>query len=334
MPDDHTACCAPPFPGVAPMPFAEGQEVRQVPFRQPHIGICICTYRRPHLLKRLLDGLCCLETKGLFGYSVVVVDNDELQSARETVADFARNSGIAAAYHVEPRRGIAMARNKVVQHATGDYVAFIDDDEFPARDWLLRLFEACGQYQVDGVLGPVKPHFDRTPPAWLEKSGLLERRVVPTGTRAAWPESRTGNVLLRRSVLDGEKEPFRPDLKIGEDQDFFRRKIAQGRVFIWCAEAEAFEVVPASRWTRRYMIRRALLRGDNAVLRGERDVPTIAKSAAAVPLYLVALPFAQLCGHHCFMTLLVKLCDHAGKLLALIGIHPIKDAYINEEPQP
>jgi hypothetical protein len=31
------------------------------------------------------------------------------------------------------------------------------------------------------------------------------------------------------------------------------------------------------------------------------------------------------------MTILVKLCDHLGKLLALVGIHPIKEAYVSEE---
>ncbi len=39
-------------------------------------------------------------------------------------------------------------------------MAFIDDDERPPDRWLLTLFKAYEKYGVDGVLGPVKPHFD------------------------------------------------------------------------------------------------------------------------------------------------------------------------------
>ena len=38
----------------------------------PHISVCICTYKRPIPLKRLLDSLKQQETGGLFTYSVVV----------------------------------------------------------------------------------------------------------------------------------------------------------------------------------------------------------------------------------------------------------------------
>jgi hypothetical protein len=47
-------------------------------------------------------------------------------------------------------------------------------------------------------------------------------------------------------------------------------------------------------------------------------------------MYTVALPFAFLLGQHRLMTVLVKLCDHAGKLLALVGVHPIKTAYVSD----
>ena len=42
-----------------------------------------------------------------------------------------------------------------------------------------------------------------------------------------------------------------------------------------------------------------------------------------------ALPLALLRGHHRFMTLLVKLCDHMGKLRAFAGIHLVRLGYVN-----
>jgi hypothetical protein len=37
------------------------------------------------------------------------------------------------------------------------------------------------------------------------------------------------------------------------------------------------------------------------------------------------LPFAQLAGHQYFMKLLIKLCDHAGRLLTLAGLNPVNE---------
>jgi glycosyltransferase involved in cell wall biosynthesis len=294
----------------------------------PHICVCICTYKRPEMLKRLLRGVDAQETGGQFTVSVVVADNDPEGSARTTVQALQRELRVPLKYCAEPRRGIARARNKVVSNATGDYLAWIDDDEFPVADWLLKLYTTCRRYGVDGVLGPVRRSFDQEPPAWLKRSRLYDRRVNPTGKQVEWKESRTGNVLIRRDVMGGEPEPFRVEFRAGEDQDFFRRKIAEGRRFVWSSDAAAYEVVPPARWKRMYYVRKALFQGATSNLHG--NIKAVLKSIVAVPLYTLGLPFALLTGQHRFMTLLVKLCDHAGRLLHALHIQPIRDEYVSE----
>src|SRR5256885_668732 len=122
----------------------------------PHISVCICTYKRPMLLQRLLEELGRQRTEQRFTYGVVVADNDRQQSAEPVVRAFATHSAVLVEYCVEPRQNIALTRNKALELAHGEFVAFIDDDEFPTEGWLLTLFKTCNQYGVDGVLGPVK----------------------------------------------------------------------------------------------------------------------------------------------------------------------------------
>jgi hypothetical protein len=183
--------------------------------------------------------------------------------------------------------------------AEGDYLAFIDDDEFPAANWLLLLFTTCREYKADGVLGPVLRHFEQKPPEWLLKSRFFIRPIYPTGLQVAWHDSRTSNVLVRRETVLGTEAPFRPQFRAGEDQDFFRRKIEQGFRFVWSDEAVVYETIPPNRWTRVYQVRRALLQGACEVLQPSCDAKSILKSVIAVPIYavsmLVALPFGQ---HH------------------------------------
>ena len=295
-----------------------------------HISVCICTFKRPHFLKRLLEELKRQETRDEFTYSIVVADNDHSRSAERVVSQFAATSPVPVCYCVEPRQNIARTRNKAIENATGDYIAFIDDDEFPIVRWLLTLFDACHTYNADGVLGSVKPHYDEGTPKWFIRAKFYERETYPTGFVIDWRKGRTGNVLLKRSVFCGEIAPFRPEFRSGEDQDFFYRMIEKGHRFVWCNEAVAHEVLPPTRWKRTYLLRRALLRGAMGTQNTAFGANDVVKSVIAVPAYIVLLPVAAVAGHHRFMKMLVSLCDHLGKLLALVGIRPIKEPYITE----
>ena len=295
-----------------------------------HIAVCICTYKRPRYLKRLLGELAGQDTSGLFTYSIVVADNDHLQSAQAVVAHFTAASPMSITYCVEPRQNIALTRNKAIENATGDFIAFIDDDEFPAKRWLLTLFEACYKYGTDGVLGPVKCHFDERPPNWVIKGKFYERPTYPTGSVIDWTKGRTGNVLLKRQVFDTGELAFSPEFHRAGDQDFFRRMIAKGHVFIWCNEAVAYEVVPPIRWTRTFMLKRALLRGTIGMQHPTTRLRRIAKAIVAVPVYSVALPLALVLGHHRFMNVLVRLFDHLGSLLTFVGIKPVRSQLVTD----
>src|SRR5262245_61444862 len=101
-----------------------------------HISVCVCTYRRPAMLQRLLHSLDGQEIAGRFSFSITVVDNDESGSAQATVRAFGSSSKIPISYLVEPRQSICRARNLAISHSTGNLIAFIDDDEFPEPDWL------------------------------------------------------------------------------------------------------------------------------------------------------------------------------------------------------
>src|SRR5579863_7828374 len=115
--------------------------------KNPHIAICICTYKRPHLLLRCLQEIEKQATDSLFTLSMVVCDNDQSRSAEAAVLQFAKESSVPVTYCAEPQQNIARARNRAIANAKGDWLAFIDDDEFPAERWLVALFQACAQFK-------------------------------------------------------------------------------------------------------------------------------------------------------------------------------------------
>jgi len=288
-----------------------------------HISVCICTYKRPQLLHHLLEKLQHLKTDGLFTYSIVLVDNDANESAQPAFHFFEHKSPVNISYYLEPEQNIALARNKAVKNARGDFVAFVDDDEVPNDEWLVDLFHAQRKFNADGVLGPVKPRFETEPPAWVIKGRLCERESFETGFVMNKPEyTRTGNVLLDKKLFGGIDAPFDPRFGRtgGEDVDFFKNMIRKGKLFVWCNEAFVSESVPPQRMKRSYFLKRALLRG---VANSEKVSFLsfgVLKSMTALGLYTVALPALLLYRHDLFMKYLIKDCDHLGKLLALCGV--------------
>lgn len=298
-------------------------------FKKPHISVCICTFKRPDLLKRLLLKLEEQITEGLFSYSVVVVDNDSLKSARQTVEIQAQKSKISIGYFVEPEQNIALARNKTLENAKGDFLAFIDDDEFPSENWLLKHFSAVNYFQSDGALGPVLPYFKEEPPGWVLRGRIFDRPSHRDGHVLEWENTRTGNALIRKEVFKENSKWFDPAFGSGgEDRDFFRRKIAEGYVFVWCNEARVFETVPPERWKRVILIKRALLRGKMALNAANSKSKSVFYSMVAVVIYTVLLPLFFLRGQHVFMKYLIKNCDHLGKIFAYFGIYWVKETYI------
>lgn len=301
--------------------------------KTPHISVCICTFRRPQLLSRLLEELKGQVTLSRFTFSIVVADNDWTESARVTVATFidqlhfSQLSPSDVTYTVERVPNIALARNAALAHARGDYAAFIDDDEFPSAHWLLNLYDTLERYQVEGVLGPVLPHFDTEPPAWVRKGGFFNRPRHATGFELGWKDCRTGNVLFNRRVLAvlDDDEPFRSQFGTGgEDVDFFERVIAKGCRFVWCDAAIAYEVQEPYRWDVRLMVRRALLRGKNNWKLSDGRWRRLAKSLLALPLYTLSLPIMLLRGYDRYVKTLIRMGDHGGKVLAALNLNPVK----------
>jgi glycosyltransferase involved in cell wall biosynthesis len=268
-------------------------------------------------------------TADLFRYSVVVVDNDRRESARSVTEAAARASSIPIRYYVEPEQNIALARNRSVAQASGEFVAFIDDDEDPIDRWLYELYLTLRRYDVDGVLGPVRPRFESTAPRWAIKSLVFERPSFPSGHQIDWRITGTGNVLVKRCLFDGDREPFGRNFSNGgEDTDFFRRAMAGGRVFVWCDEAVVDEWVPPERTRLSFQLRRALLRGKISLTGPSGSWLGILKSFGAFGAYSLMLPFCLVMGFHVFVRYLIKDCDHLGKLIAACGFDLVGQKYI------
>ena len=290
------------------------------------VAVCVATYRRPALLAQLLDGLSALTfTKvPVPDITVVIVDNDSARSAEPVCLRNRLPWNVR--YAVEPRRGIAQARNRALREAADlEFIAFIDDDEAPAPSWLDELLAAQAQFAADVVCGLVIPSYAPGVPAWIRAGRFFERPVPAAGSA---PETfSTNNVLLRAAVLayvHGFDERF--SFTGGEDTQFFLRVRAAGFSIVSSGAAVVRETVPLSRANLRWMLRRAYQCGNSWVLCESSLDPRLStralrffKASARIGQGSLGVLLSPLGGRVAFTRALRTVCLGAGMLTALFG---------------
>ena len=273
------------------------------------LSICICTYKRPALLRRLLMAIYGQTLTGT-EIEVVVVDNDSERSATAVLAEMASVFGPALNTLNLANPNISLARNAVIKAAKGDWIIMIDDDEVPQPDWLEQLMVVQKQQQADVVFAPVLPEYSEATPAWIRQGAYFDRRRLPTGTIIDHKDARSGNVLVRRSLLDSLSSqqqdgqgPFDPAFGTtgGEDSMLFRQLDNMGAVMVWCDEAPAYEFIPADRATAKWLLQRSyrtgqlFIRTELAMQAGaSRLRAALLLSLRACLQFLLALLFALL----------------------------------------
>ncbi|MEX0939592.1 MAG: glycosyltransferase [Pirellulales bacterium] len=234
-------------------------------FDRPSVAVCAITFRRPEWLEKLLRGIAALRFEHIQPeVRVVIVENEEDGPGRAVCDRLRPEFPFPLEYHVEPRRGIPFARNTAVERAGEvDFIAFIDDDEVPASNWLDELLRVQSAHDSDLVGGPILPIFERTPPDWISRGRFHEHLRYPTGTRT-FPNG-TNNVLIRRERLSSIGTPFDEQCALsgGTDSRLFARLGADGATSVWADEAIVHEWIPMSRCTLRWLARRSFRIGIN-----------------------------------------------------------------------
>ena len=214
----------------------------------PSVTIAICTKDRAKRLTRLLDSLQPVVATSRFrATELLVVDNASVDSAtRDAVAAFA-----GVRYVFEPRAGLDFARNAAVRQATGDLLAFLDDDVVVDRDWLDGLFAAWqGNPEAGGFSGLVLPYrLDTEAQVQFELRGGFGRGFEPRTFHAASAENPLHpvgsgvigagcNMAFDRSLLlclggfDEALDTGAP-LPGGGDLDIFYRVLRSGRAMVY-----------------------------------------------------------------------------------------------------
>lgn len=223
------------------------------------IAIGICTFRRAALV-RTLESIEAQAVPHDATLLVIVADNDDDPTAAGMVGNFAARSAHGVEYVHAPARNISVARNAILdsaKRAGADRLAFIDDDEAAAPDWIIKLDARLGAGDADAVMGPVRAIYRADAPEWMQADRVHDTwpEIGPDGQPVAG-HSCNAMIDLAAPAFSGLRfDPMRGRTG-GEDSAWFEAARRAGARFAFADDALVTEKVPVARERLRWLMLR------------------------------------------------------------------------------
>ncbi len=245
------------------------------------MDVGVCTFRRESVVETLAS-LGAQQLPADIRLRVIVADNEETPAAEARVRAAAEAHGLDLAYVHAPAHNISIARNAVLDALEGDHLAFIDDDQIAAPDWIARLTESGAPERCAALLGPVTAIYPPETPGWIAAGDFHSFEPVFVGGRIL--KGYSCNVLIRTDFIRAHNLRF--DLALGrmggEDDDFFYQLTDAGGVIGYARDAHVYEPVPASRASLGWLLKRSFRAGQSHGRRQlRRGAPRMAQLALA-----------------------------------------------------
>jgi glycosyltransferase involved in cell wall biosynthesis len=236
------------------------------------ITVAIRTYNGATRLPDVLDNLRGqLGTEGI-AWEILVVDNNSNDRTEEVIAHYRK-----AMPHVrscrETKQGQALARNRAFREASGELIAFLDDDNVPDAHWVGAVAQFAQSHPQAGAYGSQihadyaaspPPNFARIarflaindlgsqPFLFKKYGGLLPPGAGLVVRKSVWQQYVPAEMILTGRIDD--------HMLGGEDLEMLRH-IQASPWEIWYNPAmKITHRIPAARLEKKYLIR--LLRGN------------------------------------------------------------------------
>lgn len=194
------------------------------------ISAVICTHNRSAMLADCINSLLN-QNVDYEHFEILIVDNNSTDNTKEIAAEFCKKHNNIK-YFFEQTAGYSAPRNCGWKNATGKIIAYIDDDEIAAPNWIESILNTFQIKENPDIIGGIyEVRYDETPPEWFIDSmgGTNKNRQKGVLNQRADCYLAGGNIAFKKEVLEnlnGFSSDF--DMKngflmMGEDTDICQR---------------------------------------------------------------------------------------------------------------
>jgi glucosyl-dolichyl phosphate glucuronosyltransferase len=242
-----------------------------------YVSVVICTHSMDNY-RNLIEAVDSILAQTYKDKNIIVVVDGNHKLYERFLSDHGVN-GVVKTVLLEENAGISEARNAGVRVATGDAIAFIDDDATAAREWLENLVDTYSEFDALAVGGKILPVWMGKKPDFLPEELYWLVGVDysdPPENKAIEVRNVFGpNMSFRKEVFE-KIGFFNKDLGFAkrntaylqaEEADLsLRMKQAFGKGVIYNPQAEVFHKVPPDKVKVITLLKRAYYQGYSKAL--------------------------------------------------------------------
>ncbi len=194
----------------------------------PKVSIIAPVYNSQDFISKLLESLVAQDYPS-DRLEILIVDNGSNDNTAKIISDYP----VTLLFEKDIQSSYA-ARNKGLEVATGEILAFIDADCIAESDWVSNAVKCLNSSKADLVAGHVEFFYKSDKPTATEifdsVTHMQPERTVKQGVAA------TANLFVNRRVFD-KIGVFNPNVKSGGDYQFTRCATTNGFTLEYCEKA-------------------------------------------------------------------------------------------------
>ena len=127
--------------------FPKGKYMKNVECKK--VSVIVPVYKVEDVLTRCLDSLC---RQSLQDIEIILVDDASPDRCGAICEEYVAKDERFTVIHHSENRGLSVARNTGIVHASAEYLMFVDSDDWLHEDFCRIPYDYAVQYQVDLVL--------------------------------------------------------------------------------------------------------------------------------------------------------------------------------------
>lgn len=190
-------------------------------------SVIVPLYNKGPYVKKALGSIL---SQTFRNFELIVIDDGSIDDSLSTAKSVLEGCNLRYQLIHQDNSGVSTARNNGVSVSRGEYVCFLDADDWWDPSFLERMDVLIRDYPDAGIYGTnyyyVKSGIERICVQGAETGYIDYCKVYAEGLKMPlW----TGAVSLSRRIFD-EMGGFRPHLKLGEDFDLWIQIVLKYRV--------------------------------------------------------------------------------------------------------
>jgi len=147
---------------------------------------------------------------------IIIIDDCSTDKTEKVVNDFIKTDDRFFYFHNTSNRNVSISRNIALRKITGEYVTFVDSDDYISKDWIENLVATAISKDAHIVIGKTKQvtngvETDYNMKELDEPKELYFNSVILKKNAVVW------NKLYRSELIINNHIYFAPDIYIGED---------------------------------------------------------------------------------------------------------------------